>query len=107
MRVKYPYTTPLYTIHGSLCFNYAHALVPSAHVAGKKMVTLMDKTWTYPSVRRDMSVKEVYCGTEVADPYRWLEDPDSEETQTFVKAQNEVTKPYLAGCQARDKFHAR
>lgn len=65
------------------------------------------KTWKYPSVRRDDSVKESHGGTEVADPYRWLEDPDSEETRAFVAAQNEISEPYLAGCPAKDKFHLR
>ncbi len=63
--------------------------------------------WKYPSVRRDGTVKEDYGGTEVADPYRWLEDPDGEETRAFVKAQNDISEPYLASCPAREKFHMR
>ena len=49
----------------------------------------------YPSVRRDESCSETLHGKEIADPYRWLEDPDSEETQQFVQAQQEITTPFL------------
>ena len=61
----------------------------------------------YPLVRRDENEIEDCFGTKVPDPYRWLEDPDCEETQAFVKAQNEISQPYLASCSARDKFHVR
>ncbi|KAI8053783.1 prolyl oligopeptidase [Syncephalis plumigaleata] len=61
-------------------------------------------TWTYPQVRRDESFKETLHGTEVADPYRWLEDPESQETKAFVEAENKVTTEYLSQCKEQDLY---
>lgn len=49
----------------------------------------------YPEARRCDAVNTFPHSATVADPYRWLENPDSEETRTFVDAQNVVTQEYL------------
>ncbi|MCQ3831144.1 S9 family peptidase [Microbulbifer elongatus] len=61
---------------------------------------------TYPQTRKD-EVVDTYFGTEVADPYRWLEDDRSEETEAWVKAQNQVTFGYLDQIPYRDTLKQR
>lgn len=51
-------------------------------------------TLNYPETKKVDTVTD-YFGTKVKDPYRWLEDDRSEETEAWVKAQNEVTFGYL------------
>ena len=57
-------------------------------------------TFTYPPARRG-DVVDLHHGRKIADPYRWLEDLDSNETANFVAAQNAVSGPYLAGLPDR------
>jgi prolyl oligopeptidase len=54
----------------------------------------------YPHTRRLDLIERIH-GVPVADPYRWLEDPDSPETQAWVDAQNALTRSILDG-PARD-----
>lgn len=49
----------------------------------------------YPMTAKVDTV-DVYFGTKVADPYRWLENDTSEQTAAWVAAENKVTQEYLA-----------
>lgn len=61
---------------------------------------------TYPHARPGDQVDD-YHGTKVPDPYRWLEDPDSDETRAWVEAENKLTSAYLAKIPARDRLRTR
>jgi len=61
---------------------------------------------TYPETAKDTVVDEYY-GVKVADPYRWLEDDNSEKTIKWVKAQNKVTFQYLGQIPFRDIVRKR
>jgi prolyl oligopeptidase len=59
----------------------------------------------YPPAHKSDIVDD-YHGTRVADPYRWLEDPDSPETIAWVEAENRLTRSVVDGPQ-RDQLVAR
>jgi prolyl oligopeptidase len=48
-----------------------------------------------------------YHGTQITDPYRWLEDANSAETKEWVTAQNKVTQAYLGQIPQRDAIRQR
>ena len=58
---------------------------------------------TYP-VSRTVDQVDDYHGTEVADPYRWLEDVDSPDTKDWVARQNELTFGWLETIPARQQY---
>jgi len=62
---------------------------------------------TYPETRMDESVVDTLWGTEVPDPYRWLEDDLSEETATWVATQNELTFSFLEKIPYREAIRQR
>ena len=68
-----------------------------------------DSPFNYPT-SRVQTIVDTLWGTEVADPYRWLEDDRSEETEVWVDAQIEFTQKHFASnpwrTPLRDRFEA-
>ncbi|HLJ87260.1 MAG TPA: prolyl oligopeptidase family serine peptidase, partial [Candidatus Angelobacter sp.] len=52
-------------------------------------------------------VVDNYHGHKVTDPYRWLEDSHSPETQKFVEEENVYTQSRLDSLPLRQQLHAR
>lgn len=51
-------------------------------------------TLSYPDSKPGKKV-DILHGVEVPDPYRWLEDLNSAQTATWIKAQSSLTESYL------------
>lgn len=60
----------------------------------------------YPETKKE-NISDDYWGTQVIDPYRWLEDDRSQETEDWVIAQNQLTHSYLEQIPCRDKLRER
>ncbi len=90
-----------YVISGfALAALSASTLVSAAdHSSGAAAV------FRYPATARGPTV-ESHHGTEVADPYRWMESA-SADLGAWVAAQNELSQPYLDAIPARAAIHAR
>lgn len=65
-----------------------------------------EKMLNYP-ISQKVDTVDIYHGVEVADPYRWLEDDNSDSTKAWVKKQNKVTNDYLAEIPFRQKIQDR
>ena len=67
---------------------------------------LAQSTIGYPETKKVDQVDD-YFGTRVADPYRWLEDPSTEDAKAWIEAQNEVTNRYLETIPERARIRRR
>lgn len=59
-----------------------------------------------PGTRRVDHV-DVYHGVRVADPYRWLEDPDTAEAREWIEAQNRYSRSILDKAPGREAIRRR
>ena len=67
---------------------------------------LVKAQYIYPETKKVDTVTN-YHGTTVADPYRWLENDNSEDTKEWVTAQNKVTFDYLNQIPYREQWKKR
>ncbi len=68
--------------------------------------SVMAQKLDYPKAKKIDHVDD-YHSTKVADPYRWLENPDADDTRAWVEAQNNLTFGFLDQIPARAKLKER
>ncbi len=60
----------------------------------------------YPDSKK-ANIEDNYFGTQVADPYRWMEDDHANLTNLWVNAENKVTEEYLSQIPFRDSLKSK
>ena len=60
----------------------------------------------YPKPKKVDQVDN-YHGTQVSDPYRWMEESKSPDLASWIEEENQITQSYLASIPERDKIKAR
>ena len=89
-----------------LCVLLAISSCQEGSVDGTDKSIRKDITVNYPETKKVDTITN-YFGTDVKDPYRWLEDDRSEETEAWVKSQNQSTYGYLDQIPFRSALKAR
>lgn len=69
-------------------------------------VTIFGQKFDYPKPKKVDQVDD-YHGTKVADPFRWLEDPDAPDSRQWIEAENKITDAYLTQIPERQKIKDR
>jgi prolyl oligopeptidase len=81
-------------VYSGQCWLQSHAM------------TSIKESLVYPDSPKVEQVDD-YHGTQVSDPYRWLENPDSPETRQWIEAQNKLTFGYLGEIPQREQIKDR
>jgi prolyl oligopeptidase len=85
---------------------------PSRETAEQKVAAKADATRSskgsaiYPATRAE-DRSDVFFGVTVRDPYRWLEDGNSKETQAWMTAQDDLARRHLASLPGREPLQQR
>ena len=82
------------------------ALVGGCQSTAPAAETVQNGAWEYPVARRGDTV-DVLHGVSVADPYRWMEDQESDELAAWIEAENAVTGAYLDRIPEREEIQNR
>jgi len=87
-------------VTASLSVSCTRTRSSSSSSSSSPSASVKQHTLAYPATAKD-NVVDAYHGTEVPDPYRWLEDDNAATTKEWVKAQNTVTFGYLESIPER------
>lgn len=82
---------------------FALAVLFCSYTYAQQMNT---KALLYPQTKKVDTI-DTYFGTQVPDPYRWLENDQAADTKAWVKEENKVTQGYLQQIPYREEMRKR
>jgi len=80
---------------------FAAAMLAVLFALGTILDAVQAGGYQYPEAKK-VDVTDDYHGKKIADPYRWLEDPDGDDTVEWVGAENALTRSYVDSYAGRD-----
>jgi prolyl oligopeptidase len=89
-----------------ICALFILNFISAAQNSDSISPTKMDKAFDYPVAKKVDQIDD-YHGVKVADPYRWLEDPDSAASRAWIEAENKLTFSFLDKIPQRGKIKER
>src|ERR1017187_4747164 len=95
------------TRHSLTTLSAALLLAATAQAQNANSGTSSTMNIPKPPATKQQPVSDNYFGHKVGDPYRWLEDGNSPETQQWGAEQLAYTRSILDKLPGRDKLHAR
>ncbi|MEO8665816.1 MAG: S9 family peptidase, partial [Ignavibacteria bacterium] len=69
-------------------------------------ILISQTKYDYPEAKKTEHT-DTYFGTEVSDPYSWMEDMQSAELKEWVSEENNFTEAYLSKIPFREKIKER
>src|SRR5262245_52066662 len=111
MRIKFSSFLPVLALLALACAGEkaqspAPAPKPAIATAAPTAAPTASVVRDYPPTRRGETVEKLH-GTELADPYRWLEDGSSPEVKDWLKAQGDYARKTLDALSERTELVKR
>ncbi|GMT02973.1 hypothetical protein PENTCL1PPCAC_25147 [Pristionchus entomophagus] len=92
---------------GRTTFRAGPPLACAKYPHGIRMCSTAIDCFSYPCARKDNTVIDNYHGQKICDPYRYMENPDGEETKQFVDQLNAISGPFIEKSEHREDCRKR
>jgi prolyl oligopeptidase len=90
-----------------ICISLLNTSCKEGFVTTETSITNTNNIFMDYPVTKKINVTDNYFGTVVNDPFRWLEDDLSDETEQWVDNQNNITFEYLKSIPYRKQIKER